>query len=133
MMGLANLLIGGVLAAIIKSRPQLKKIANDREANLLTERAGDLKDMNKRILDLEAKVDRANEAASIAKDATAVVQMQMVSMQAAFELVAGELARADPNNPTLKQARQLIAQAATRDMGVGVAMQKLAAIRGTGE
>ncbi len=35
LMALANLLIGGLLVAIVRTRPALKKIANEREASLL--------------------------------------------------------------------------------------------------
>jgi hypothetical protein len=59
-MALANLLIGGVFVAIVKSRPALKKIAADREANLLEERAREMMGMRRRIAQLEAeqRVDR---------------------------------------------------------------------------
>jgi hypothetical protein len=55
-----NLLIGGVLVAIVKSRPALKKLANEREANLLAERAAEMEAMRKRMAKLEAEraVDR---------------------------------------------------------------------------
>ena|GEM_PF-4959578 len=54
-MGLANLLIGGVFVAIIRTRPTLKKIANEREANLLTERAKEMDGMRRAIAKLEAE------------------------------------------------------------------------------
>ena len=37
LMAIANLLIGGLLVQVVRTRPALKKIANEREANLLTE------------------------------------------------------------------------------------------------
>ncbi len=55
--GLLNLLVGGVLVAIIKSRPALKKIANEREANLLNERAEEMEAMRQRIAKLEEKAE----------------------------------------------------------------------------
>lgn len=51
--GLLNLLVGGLLVAIVKSRPALKKIANEREANLLNERAEEMDKLRKRIDALE--------------------------------------------------------------------------------
>jgi hypothetical protein len=51
---LLNLLVGGVLVAIIRSRPALKKLANEREASLLAERASEMDRMRKRIDVLEA-------------------------------------------------------------------------------
>jgi hypothetical protein len=55
-----NLLVGGVLVALIKSRPHLKRLANEREANLLTERAEEMELMRSRLAKLEAEraVDR---------------------------------------------------------------------------
>lgn len=62
---IANLLLGGVMVAIIRSRPALKKIAADREANLLSERAKEMQDMRERIDKLEAMLtqkDKQHEA-----------------------------------------------------------------------
>lgn len=55
-----NLLIGGVFVTIIRTRPALKKIANEREANLLKERAADMEAMRVRIatLERERRIDR---------------------------------------------------------------------------
>lgn len=58
LMGVANLLIGGLLVQIIRTRPTLKKIANEREANLLTERAAEMERMGERIAALEAQLEQ---------------------------------------------------------------------------
>lgn len=60
LMALANILIGGLLVAIVKTRPALKKIANEREASLLEERAEEMAAMRERLERLEAErsVDR---------------------------------------------------------------------------
>ncbi len=60
LMALANLLIGGLLVAIVRTRPALKKIANEREASLLEERAEEMAEMRKQIKALQAEraVDR---------------------------------------------------------------------------
>lgn len=55
LMAVANLLIGGLLVQIIRTRPTLKKIANEREANLLTERAKEMEGMRRAIAKLEAE------------------------------------------------------------------------------
>lgn len=57
---LANILMGGVLVAIVRTRPALKKIANDREKSLLEERAADMTTMRAQIERMEAErsVDR---------------------------------------------------------------------------
>lgn len=58
---LLNLLVGGLLVAIVKSRPALKKIANEREANLLSERAEEMELMRKRIESLEDQSRRTEK------------------------------------------------------------------------
>lgn len=60
LVGLLNLLVGGVLVAIVKSRPALKKLTNEREASLLEERAAEMNKMRDRLEKLEAEraVDR---------------------------------------------------------------------------
>lgn len=55
LMALANILIGGLIVQIVRTRPTLKKIANEREANLLAERAADMESMRRRIALLEAE------------------------------------------------------------------------------
>jgi predicted RNase H-like nuclease (RuvC/YqgF family) len=55
LMGVANLLIGGLLVQIIRTRPTLKKINNEREANLLNERAKEMDNMRRSIAKLEAE------------------------------------------------------------------------------
>lgn len=60
-----NILVGGVLVALVRARPALKKIAADREANLLTERAEEMEAMRIRLSTLETKLeekDRQHEA-----------------------------------------------------------------------
>jgi hypothetical protein len=54
LVGLLNLLVGGALVAFIRSRPSLRKIDSEREANLLSERAKEMQEMRKRIDKLEA-------------------------------------------------------------------------------
>lgn len=61
----ANLLLGGVVVAIVKSWPALRKIHADREANLLNERAEEMAGMRDRIDRLEATLaqkDKQHEA-----------------------------------------------------------------------
>jgi predicted RNase H-like nuclease (RuvC/YqgF family) len=52
---LLNILIGGLLVQIVRTKPTLKKIANEREANLLTERAKEMEGMRRSIAKLEAE------------------------------------------------------------------------------
>lgn len=63
--GVLNLFVGGVLVALINSRPGLKqaandheKIVNEREANLLAERASEMDQMRERIAKMEERQDQ---------------------------------------------------------------------------
>lgn len=56
LLGLLNVLFGGVLVAIIRTRPTLKKLANEREANLLEERAAEMELMRKNAARLEGEI-----------------------------------------------------------------------------
>jgi hypothetical protein len=55
LLGLMNVLLGGVLVQIIRNRPVLRKLDTEREANLLHERAEEMVSMRERISALEAK------------------------------------------------------------------------------
>lgn len=70
LMAIANLLIGGLLVQVVRTRPALKKIANEREANLLTERAEQMEAMQRRLEAMEAKMEheRARHQAERALD-----------------------------------------------------------------
>lgn len=57
MVALLNVLVGGLLVAIVRSRPALKKIAADREANLLNERAEEMERMRERLTALEHNLE----------------------------------------------------------------------------
>jgi hypothetical protein len=59
---LLNVLVGGLLVAIVKRKPALDKLANDREANLLSERAKEMEDMRERISKLESIQERKDKA-----------------------------------------------------------------------
>lgn len=125
--------VGVVLVAYIGKRgPWKNSDTAAREADFARLRE-EIREQSNKIDLLDARVQRADAAANVAKDAATVVRMQMVSLQAAFELVAGELERADPSNTVLQHARKLIEQAVTSDMGITSAMRKIATIRGTGE
>jgi soluble cytochrome b562 len=69
LVGLLNLLVGGALVSFIRSRPSLRKIDSEREANLLSERAKEMQEMRKRIERLEAAAEQkdAQHEAEIAR------------------------------------------------------------------
>jgi hypothetical protein len=57
---LVSLLLGGIGVQLIRTRPMLKKIANDREANLLQERAEEMQGMRQQLIlmDVELRFER---------------------------------------------------------------------------
>lgn len=61
LVGVLNLLVGGAIVAFIKSRPALRKIDADREANLLSERAKEMQEMREQIGELGARLEVALE------------------------------------------------------------------------
>jgi hypothetical protein len=61
LVGLLNLLVGGALVAFIRSRPSLRKIDAEREANLLSERAKDMSEMRERLEKLETAAAKKDE------------------------------------------------------------------------
>ena len=57
-----NLLVGGVLITLLKTRAPLRKLANERESNLLKERAEEMASMRERIERLEQQQDAKDAA-----------------------------------------------------------------------
>lgn len=68
----------------------------------------DMDEMKVELKDLRALLTAADRR-------SADMQMRMVRLQTAFQLVSDEMARTDPDNPVLKQARALIATAIMSD------------------
>ena len=59
--------------------------------------------------------------------------MRLMTVANAFQMVTGELRKIDPDNPTLKQATDLVGLAITEDMGMNRALVDLARLPGVGE
>lgn len=95
----------------MKDRPKMFELFSKRRADIDV-------GLSQRVADLEARVDRAVNDAHVA-------QMQVTTLNAAFQLVAGELSRNDPNNSVLKMAREMIATAATTDNGFRRGMSQM--------
>ncbi|MBW6531935.1 hypothetical protein KZ820_14430 [Sphingomonas sp. RRHST34] len=124
-----NVLVGGgIVGGIIKVWPMLKKLSNEREAAVASLRRDDMDDMRQRITELEKKVDDASSAAHAA-------EMKLVHAVAAVQLLAAKIRADNPEDPTLRQAMELLAAATTGTLG-GWAT-KLAdsvdKVKGTGE
>lgn len=86
-----------VLAGVVKVWPKLVEL-------LIGQRRDDLDDMRKRISDLEAKVETASTAAHAA-------EMKLVYAVAAIQLLAAKVRASSPDDPTLKQAMELLSAA----------------------
>ena len=90
LLSVANLLIGGLLVAIVRTRPALKKIANEREANLLDERAAEMENMRAKIERMEA--ERAVDRHRI-NNVTACLEALLLLLETAPEKAAEHVAR----------------------------------------
>lgn len=97
LVALLNVLVGGALVAAIKNAPKLRELANTR-------RRDDLDDMRQRIADLEKKAEAAFEVAHKA-------EMKLVYAVSAIQLLAARIRADNPDDPTLKQASELLAAA----------------------
>ena len=82
------------------------------------------------INELQKRVDTSTAAAAQAVASAHAIQLQMVTLQAAFHLVAGELSRSEPDNPVLKEARDLVGKIAmTEEEIFKVGLRSLAQAR----
>lgn len=61
LLALLNVFIGGLLVAIVRTWPSIRKLANEREANLLEERAHEMEGMRKRLAKLEVQIERKDK------------------------------------------------------------------------
>ena len=109
-----------MMGAILKWLPQNKKLDNDREDRLADRDKTQAEALLVRVDGLE---QRLNQAVNEAHHA----QLQMTTLNAAFQLVASELSRKEPDNPVLKQARELVASAPTTDLGFGMGVRRMVA------
>lgn len=115
--GLLNLLVGGVLVAIIKSRPALKKLTNDREANLLKERADEMEKMRASITALQARLDQkdAQHDAERSLDRHRINNLQQC-LDGFFMLVKANPDKAAEAVATIEamRAKQIVAEASEK-------------------
>lgn len=124
LLAVLNLLVGTLLVAIVRTRPTLKKIANEREANLLTERAEEMKEMRARLAKLEdgRQADRKEAEAKLEAERAqhrrerAYERHKINNLQQAFDallLLLEGIPEAAPIVAKIKEmrARQLEAEA----------------------
>ncbi len=100
---------GGFLKAWVQNGPLLRKIEADATAAAAAVRRDDMDDMRERITQLEAKVEGATQAAHKA-------EMKLVYAVSAVQLLAAKIRAENPNDPTLRQAAELLAAATSGDL-----------------
>jgi mannitol-specific phosphotransferase system IIBC component len=139
LVGLLNLLVGGALVSFIRSRPALRKIESDREANLLSERAQEMQEMRKRIDKLEAEQREKDEkheaehkrAAKLLEAERAFYRHQYGNISQAFGSLLMLLKKGVPVEEAVDEvermraeqlARETIEKAALRALAIGAGM-----------
>jgi hypothetical protein len=110
---------GVVLLAFVKILPTWREQGIGARKDELTR-------INARLDKVEQENTRLRTSLASSDREINETKIKMISMRMAFQLVAGEIARADPDNPVLRQARDLIAQAAIDDLGMGDLGKQLA-------
>ncbi len=112
---------------------QLLKVKEKRRSDKRDDAAEWRAEMRKEVADLRAEVKQCQADTQIAKERAHKYEMRLMTVANAFQMVAGELRKVDPDNPTLKQAVDLVGLAITEDMGMNRAMTELARYPGVGE
>ncbi len=125
-----------VIGALIKVWP----ILNEQVAKVKEARRGDRRNdirewqdsMRQRLEKVEAEAATCRTQMEEAKDNAHRVEMKLMTVTSAFQLLVGELRKVDPTNPTLKQAVDLVGLAVTEDGGINRALTQLARVPGLG-
>lgn len=116
----------GLLAWWIRLRPKMKELS-DAQKNI------DFSNFNARLAEVESRVEQANKRADEADEKAHQSDKKLDYVIIAFQLVASELKRLDPDSPALGQANELLAMASTGDLRMDRAIQKLSTLRSSGE
>lgn len=69
-----------------------------------------------------------NTRLAAAEKRSAAAEASLVYVSSALSLLIGVVEQLDPNNPVLRQARELVAMAASSDDGFGGALKRLAEV-----
>lgn len=129
--------LGVIILALIKVWP----ILNDQIAKVKEKRREDRRDdaaqwraeMREEIRLLREQVNQCQADTAVARERAHKYEMRLMTVANAFQMVAGELRKVDPDNPTLKQAVDLVGMAITEDMGMNRSLNELARLPGVGE
>lgn len=127
----------GFAAMIIKVWPilndQLLKVKEKRRSDKRDDAAEWRAQMRQEVAELRAEVKQCQADTQVAKERAHKYEMRLMTVANAFQMVAGELRKVDPENPTLKQAVDLVGMAITEDMGMNRALTDLSRLPGVGE
>lgn len=127
----------GFALALIKVWPilndQLIKVKEKRRSDKRDDAAEWRAQMREEVQQLRAEVKQCQADTQIAKERAHKYEMRLMTVANAFQMVAGELRKVDPENPTLKQAVDLVGMAITEDMGMNRALTDLSRLPGVGE
>lgn len=125
---------GVCLRALILVVPKLREMGiGQRKDDLtrLTERVDKIESENKSLRTSLAEAERVtNEVRIKAQTEINEIRMSTQATNTACQLMAGELRRINQDNPVLRQALDLMKQAASPDMGWGEAARGLAMLPG---
>lgn len=111
-----NILVGGLLVAVVRTRPQLKKIANERESNLLAERAEEMTAMRERLerLETERAIDRHR-----LNNVTACLDSLLLLLETSPEKASAHVARIKE-----MRAQQMLAESAEKGAMLAAVVKK---------
>lgn len=125
----------GFAAMIFKVWPilndQLIKVKEKRRSEKRDDAAEWRAQMRQEVAELRAEVKQCQLDTQAAKERAHRYEMRLMTVANAFQMVAGELRKVDPDNPTLKQAVDLVGLAITEDMGMNRALTDLSRVPGT--
>lgn len=130
----------GVFGAVIVTLIKVWPVLNDQIARVKEKRRSERRDdmaewrgeMRDRMNALEQEIKTAREAQAAADHRSHRVEMKLMTVTSAFQMVAGELRKVDPDNVTLKQAVDMVGLAVTEDMGMNRALTELSLYPGVG-
>lgn len=127
----------GFFALLVRVWPiindQLIKVKEKRRSEKRDDAAEWREAMRKEVAELRVEVKKCQAATEAATERAHKYEMRLMTVANAFQMVTGELRKIDPDNPTLKQATDLVGLAITEDMGMNRALIDLARLPGTGE
>lgn len=112
---------------------QLLKVREKRRTDKRDDMAEWRQEMRDRIAALEADVNAAKTKTDTANERSHRLEIHLMTVTNAFQMVCGELRKHDPENLVLKQAVDMVGLAVTEDFGMNRAMIDISRIPGVGK